>query len=131
MASEGELRTRAAPAFRNLTTWKLAKEVAVEIYVLTAKGPIARDFGLRDQLRAAAVSIPSNIAEGDERGSNRDCVRFFHIAKGSVAELRTQLEIAREVSLLDQATYDALEAKLDRLARMLGSLIKARSTIDP
>ena len=75
----------------------------MEIYVLTAKGPIARDFGLRDQLRAAAVSIPSNIAEGDERGSNRDCVRFFHIAKGSVAELRTQLEIAREVSLLDQA----------------------------
>jgi four helix bundle protein len=131
MASEGESTTRAAPAFRNLTTWKLAKEVAVEIYVLTAKGPIARDFGLRDQLRAAAVSIPSNIAEGDERGSNRDCVRFFHIAKGSVAELRTQLEIAREVSLLDQATYDALEAKLDRLARMLGSLIKARSTIDP
>ena len=103
----------------------------MEIYVLTAKGPIARDFGLRDQLRAAAVSVPSNIAEGDERGSNRDCVRFFHIAKGSVAELRTQLEIAREVSLLDQATYDALEAKLDRLARMLGSLIKARSTIDP
>ena len=127
MTFDGESKTKPKPAFRNLRTWQLAKEVAVEIYRVTSSGPVARDFGLRDQMRAAAVSIPSNIAEGDERGTNRDCVRFFHIAKGSLAELRTQIEICREVSLLDRTTCDALEAKLDSLARMLGALIKARA----
>ena len=115
--------------FRELRVWQSAKALAVTIYRLTANGPLARDFGLRDQIRRAAVSIPSNIAEGDERDTNKDSVRFLYIAKGSLGELRTQLEIARDIEALEPRIYDQLEVTCAEIGRMLGSLIKARSTI--
>jgi four helix bundle protein len=92
-----------------------------------ADGPLARDFALRDQIRRSAVSVPSNIAEGDERDTNRDSVRFLYIAKGSFAELRTQLEIAHTVGLLPEAHWREIESSCAEIARMLGALIKARS----
>ena len=113
--------------FRELRDWQLAKELAVAVSRLTEAGPPARDFGLRDQIRRAAVSIPSNIAEGDERDTNKDSVRFLYIAKGSPAELRTQLEIARDVGSLSAETHASLEPKCTELGRMLGALIKART----
>jgi four helix bundle protein len=82
---------------------------------------------LRDQIRRSAVSVPSNIAEGDERDSNRDSVRFLYIAKGSLAELGTQLEIARDIGALPPETYEPLEPRARELGRMLGALIRARS----
>ena len=87
---------------------------------------ISRDFSLRDQIRRAAVSIPSNISEGDERGSNKDAVRFFYMAKGSLAELQTQLEIAYEIKYLDERTFYDLQEKCITLGKMVGSLIKIR-----
>ena len=87
--------------FKELQVWQLAKELAVLVYDATETGRVAKDFGLKDQMRRAAVSIPSNIAEGDERDTNKDFVRFLYIAKGSPAELRTQLEIALEVGYID------------------------------
>ena len=113
--------------FRALRAWQLSKVLAVNIYQCTSGGPIAWDFGLRDQIRRAAVSVPSNIAEGDERGSNKEAVRFLFIAKGSLAELRTQLEIARDIGALSAVTFEELEVTCARIGRMLGSLIKARS----
>jgi len=113
--------------FRNLRAWQAAKELAVLIYRATESGPLARDFGLRDQLPRAAVSVPSNIAEGDERDTNKDSVRFFHIAKGSLAEVRTQLEIARDVGALSLEVYLPMESKCAEIGRMLGALIKARA----
>ena len=83
--------------YRSLVVWQKAKALAVEIYRLTKAEAIRHDFSLVDQLRRSAVSVPSNIAEGDERKSDKDSVRFFHIAKGSLAELATQMEIARDV----------------------------------
>jgi len=86
--------------FQELKVWQLGKELAVAIYKITNEKKFKADFGLTDQIRRAAVSIPSNIAEGDERGSNKDAVRFLYIAKGSLAELRTQrtqLIIANEI----------------------------------
>jgi len=80
--------------FKNLKVWPEAKRLAVAVYRMSSTGPLAKDFGLRDQLRRAAVSVPSNIAEGDERDTDKDSIRCFYIAKGSLAELRTQLEIA-------------------------------------
>jgi len=65
--------------FRGLKVWQNGKELAVEIYKLTQKSSFNRDFSLKDQIRRAGVSIPSNIAEGDERGTNREAVRFFFI----------------------------------------------------
>jgi len=116
-----------AEGYRELRVWQRSKELAVTIYNLSSSGPLSRDFGLRDQIRRAAVSIPSNIAEGDERDTNKDSVRFLYIAKGSLAELRTQLEIARDIGSLSKADYDPIEATCAEIGRMLGSLIKARS----
>ena len=113
--------------FKDLKVWQRSKELAVLIYRLTQKGPFTRDYGFRDQIRRAAVSVPSNIAEGDERGSNKDAVRFFYIAKGSLAEIQTQLEIAYEIEYLENSTYDDLDEKCTVIGKMLGSLIKAQS----
>ncbi len=120
-----------AEGYRELRVWQRAKELAVTIYKLSSTGPLSRDFGLRDQIRRAAVSIPSNIAEGDERDTNKDSVRFLYIAKGSLAELRTQLEIARDIGALDAVSFGQLEATCAEIGRMLGSLIKARSKSRP
>jgi len=114
--------------YRELRVWQLAKDLAVTVYQVTESGPLARDYGLRDQLKSSAVSIPSNIAEGDERYTNKDSIRFLYIAKSSLAELRTQLEIARDVGSWKVETYTSLEAKCAELGRMLGALIKARAT---
>ena len=114
--------------FRDLKVWQKAKDLAVQIYKETQQGPFVRDFGFKDKIRRASVSIPSNIAEGDERGSNKEAVRFFYIAKGSLAELQTQLEIAHEIGYLDELTVNELLDKSETIGKMLGSLIKARSS---
>ncbi len=113
--------------FKELKVWQRAKELAVNIYKLSTDGPLARDFGLRDQIRRAAVSIPSNIAEGDERDTNKDSVRFLYIAKGSLAEL----EIAHAIGYIPAAIHIQLEKSCAEIGRMLGALIKARSTTTP
>lgn len=113
--------------FRDLRVWQAAKDLAVEVYRISSSGPLAKDYGLREQMRRAAVSIPSNVAEGDERDTNRDSIRFLYIAKGSLAELRTQLEIAREVGLLSPEEQCRLEQDCAEIGRMLGALIKARA----
>lgn len=112
--------------FRDLKVWQKAKDLAVDIYRLTENGKFSQDFGLRDQMRRAAVSVPSNIAEGDERDTNKESVRFFHIAKGSLAELITQAIIACEVGYLSQDDLAILTVKCEEVGRMLGKLIKVR-----
>ena len=113
--------------FKELLVWQRSKNLAVSIYKLTNQGSIRNDFGLVDQMRRSAVSVPSNIAEGDERSTDRDSVRFFYISKGSLAELITQLEIAKEVGLVAGAEVDRLENESIEIGKMLGALIKARS----
>lgn len=113
--------------FKELLVWQRAKELAVLVYRLTESGQIARDYGLKDQMRRAAISVPSNIAEGDERDTNKDAVRFLYIAKGSLAELRTQLEIGHEIGYLDKVLFDELDSACVAIGKMLGSLIKART----
>lgn len=115
---------------KDLVVWQRAKDLAVLIYKTTETGSLAKDFGLKDQMRRAAVSVPSNIAEGDERDTNKDAVRFLYIAKGSLAELRTQLEIGHEIGYLDKVLFDELDSACVAIGKMLGSLIKAR-TITP
>jgi four helix bundle protein len=74
----------------------------------------------------SAVPIPSNIAEGDERGTNRDSLRFLQIARGSLAELETQLHIAKDIHLISEADSENIEAKITEVARLLGGTIKMR-----
>ena len=104
-----------------------AKNLAVYIYKLTSKAPFSKDFSLRDQIRRAAVSIPSNIAEGDELGSNKQAVRHFYIAKGSSAEVLTQAVIALEIGYIDKKSFEYIEKERNAISGMLTKLINARS----
>ena len=112
--------------FRDLIVWQKAKDLAVTIYRVSEEGTLSRDYSLRDQIRRSAVSVASNLAEGDERGTDKESVRFFYIAKGSLAELRTQLQIAFETGSLDKTFYETVEADCETLGKMIGSLIRSR-----
>jgi four helix bundle protein len=114
--------------FEELVVWQNAMELSVKIYKLTMKSPLEKDFGLRDQIRRSAVSIPSNIAEGDERNSNPDSIRHFKIAKGSLAEIRTQLRIAHEIGYIADEEYQFFNDEYRKLANQLGRLISVRKT---
>jgi len=113
--------------FKELNIWKRSKAVAVEVYRITNEGKFAKDFGLKDQIRRSAVSVPSNIAEGDELDTQKQGIRHFYIAKGSLAELRTQLEISYEIDYLSEELYKKLDVECDEIGKMIASLIKHRS----
>ena len=113
--------------FQKLHVWQLAKDLAVKIYQMTQKNQFAKDFGLKDQVQRSAVSIPSNIAEGDESGTDKLSIRYFYIAKGSAAELMTQVIIANEIGYLDNLTKNELVDACDKISAMLSKLIRARS----
>ncbi len=113
--------------FQKLRVWQIAKDLAIKIYKLTQNPQFKKDFGFKNQIQRAAVSIPSNIAEGDESGTDKLSVRYFYIAKGSIAELMTQLIIANEISYIDSDTRSLLFDDCDKLSSMLTKLIKARS----
>ena len=116
-------------SFKELRVWQEAKGLAVEIYKQTAKGKLSRDYGFKDQMQRASVSIASNIAEGYERNSNKDFVRFLFISKGSLSELRTQLEIANEIGYFGHDTFDILENRCNKIGAMLTKLIKSRKAV--
>ena len=102
---------------KKLIVWVAAKDLAVEVYRLVGVSALARDYGLRDQLLRAAVSVPSNIAEGYARKTSADRKHFLTIALGSCAELETQLLITSEVGLVASASAQALIAKVTRSPR--------------
>ena len=113
--------------FEDLKVWQRAKDLAVFIYKLTVGGKFSRDFGLRDQIRRAAVSIPSNIAEGDELGTDKQSIRYFYTAKGSSAEVLTQAIISREIGYINNETYVHVDNECKAISSMLTRLIQARS----
>jgi len=110
--------------FRKLEVWRLAKDLAVYIYKLTQKGEFARNYDLRGQIRKAAVRIPSNIAEGEESGLNRQSIRYFSIAKGSSAEVQTQSIIAFEIDYINKKEYDYIIGKCQLISKKISNLIK-------
>ncbi len=114
--------------FRELLVWQKAKELAVKIYKLVNKTQsFSKDFGLRDQIQRAAVSIPANIAEGDELGTDKQSIRHFYIAKGSAAELQTHLFIAEEINYIENEVMEDLVNECKIISVMLSKIIKARS----
>ena len=115
--------------FEGLGVWEKGCRLAVEIYKAFSG---CRDYGFKDQVCRAAVSISSNIAEGYERNSPRDFIRFLNIAKGSAGELRTQLYIAQELGYLNQENGGSLLKKTREISAMLSGLIKSiHSKISP
>ena len=113
--------------FRDLKVWQRAKDLAVFIYKLTTHGEFANDYGLRDQIRRAVVSIPSNIAEGDELGTDKQSIRHFYTSRGSSAEVLTQAIIANEIGYLRSQDFLHIENECQSISKMLNKLIKARS----
>lgn len=112
--------------FKKLWVWQQAIDLAAEIYELTGKGRFAKDFGLRNQIQRAVVSIASNIAEGDERDSDKQSAHFFKIAKASNAEAITQLNIAQRIGYIDENVLLKLETLAMKIGAGLYGLIRAR-----
>ncbi len=112
-------------ALENLDVWKRACRLSVEIYKLLSGN---RQYGFKDQITRAALSIPSNIAEGYERGSNRSRIQYLKIAKGSCGELWTQIMIGRAAGFLEPEPSKKLELEAKEISRMLYGLIKYYST---
>ncbi|MCB1228959.1 MAG: four helix bundle protein [Verrucomicrobiae bacterium] len=111
-------------SYRDLKVWNLAMDLAASIYEFSKQFPNDEKFGLVSQIRRASVSIPSNIAEGHGRRSTRDYIRFLRIARGSIAEVETQILLSNRLGFSDADTSEQLLGKLDELGRMLASLIK-------
>jgi len=115
----------AIKSYRDLNIWKRTKSYAVLIYGVTEKFPSLELYGLTSQMRRAAVSMPSNIAEGFRRNSKKEKLQFLRTAFSSGAELETQLEIAYELKYLNSETYGRLAADLDGIMRMINKAISA------
>ena len=109
--------------FEDLQAWKDAIALADAIYAETRTPAFSGDFGLVDQMRRAAVSISSNIAEGFERESNQEFVRFLSIAKGSAGELRSQLHVAKHAGYIGDERFAELYALLSETGRRLAHFI--------
>lgn len=110
--------------FEDIEAWQKARELTREIYRITNQGSFARDFGLRDQIRRAAVSTMSNIAEGFERGSNKGFIQFLFIAKGSSGEVRSQLYIALDLGYIDNDKFNQLITDLVSISRQISGFVK-------
>jgi four helix bundle protein len=112
--------------FKELRVWQLAKDLAVRIYRLTQTQSFSKDYGLKDQIQRSAVSIPSNIAEGDNLDTDKQSTRHFYIARGSTAELRTQLIISAEIGYITSEEFELFDSDCDKISAMLTTLIKHR-----
>ena len=112
-------------SFEDLEVWKEGCDLAVLIYKLVQEGKISRDYGLKDQMTRAAVSIPSNLAEGKERETVPELTRYLYIAKGSAGDLRTHLYIAFRVGYMDEQTYENVKGKAKKMSGKLGSFIRS------
>jgi four helix bundle protein len=116
-------------AHKSLRVWEAGLELADAVYTATAAFPVEERFGLAAQMRRAAVSIPSNIAEGAARASNAEFLRFLHTARGSLAELDTQMEIARRRGYLTDDVLHRLSDLIEEVGRTLQGLIARRRQI--
>ncbi|MFL6547489.1 MAG: four helix bundle protein [Povalibacter sp.] len=116
----------ASPAFESLRVWHDARELVRHIYSLTKRGGFASDFSFRDQIRRAALSVMSNIAEGHERGGTREFAYFLSIAKGSSGEVRSQLYAAEDVGYIEPAEAAKLRGMAAEVARKIQALADAR-----
>jgi four helix bundle protein len=115
-------------SYRNLIAWQKAKELALDIYRCTRRFPKDEIYGLTSQLRRAAISVPSNIAEGKGRHSRKEFAHFLYQARGSLLELETQLSIARDLEYLDALTFNNTLGKAEELGRILNGLVNRLQT---
>lgn len=115
-------------SFEDIEVWKKAVELCEKVYLLADQTALNKDFGLRDQIRKSAISIPSNIAEGFERESNNQFIYFLIIAKGSCGVLRTQLFLAMKIKHIDEQIHNALREDCLVISKQLSNFIKYLKT---
>jgi len=113
--------------FEDLQVWQMAHDLSVAIYSLTKDGDFSKDLGLRDQIQRASVSVMSNIAEGFERYSRQEFKQFLSIARGSCAEVRSQIQLAKSLGYIADADSQKIYDKCINLSRTIGGL---RSSLD-
>lgn len=109
--------------FEDLNIWKNSLCVTRRVYDITSIGDFSKDFGLRDQLRRAIISISSNIVEGFEKNNNNEFIRFLKIAKGSAGEARNQLHIALVVGYISIEQFSSISQDLENLSAQIGKFI--------
>jgi len=114
----------AIQRFEDLEAWKIAREVTKEVYRISKNELFVRDFGLRDQICRASVSIMSNVAEGFERDGNKEFLNFLSIAKGSCGEVRSQLYVALDQNYISEAEFNFIYGKTTENSRVISGLIK-------
>jgi four helix bundle protein len=119
------MERKKVETFEDLVVWQKGIELVKRIYLLTEEGNLKKDFGLRDQLQRAAVSIPTNIAEGFERSSRKEYMHFLNIAKGSTEEVRSLLRVAVEVGYIDLPSHNRLREAALELSRYLSNQLKS------
>ena len=110
--------------FRKLSVWEKSHSLVIEIYKITVSFPKNETFGLTSQIRRACASIPANIAEGCGRDGEAELARFLQIALGSASELEYHILLARDLTFLDEKSYDNLNNRVTEVKRMLTSLIQ-------
>jgi len=108
---------------KKLDAWKQSMELVIDIYRVTDKFPSHERYGLIDQIRRAAISIPSNIAEGAARQTKKEFSNYLHISQGSLSELDTQIELAKQFNYIDEAKYRTLDERMQRIDKMITGLI--------
>jgi len=113
--------------YEDIDAWKMGRELVKSVYVMTRSGDFAKDWGLRDQIQRAAVSVCSNIAEGYERRGNKEFVKFLWIARGSAAEVSSQLYHAKDLGYITEETFDAQYAEAKKIAGKIYNLIRSIS----
>jgi four helix bundle protein len=114
----------SAKSFEELEIWKLARQLTGQIYSITSEDTFSDDFGLRNQLRRASVSVMSNISEGFERDGNQELIHFLSMAKGSCGEVRCQLYVAMDNKCLKKQRVDLLIDDFKKLSSMISNFIR-------
>jgi four helix bundle protein len=122
---------RRIESFEDLLVWQKGIRLVKELYAKTTDGKLSREFWLRDQLRRAAISVPTNIAEGFERNSRKGYLNFLNIAKGSAGEVRSLLRVALELGYLTQADHDELRRSVLEVSRFLSNQMKSLRSKNP
>lgn len=110
-------------SFRDLDAWKKAIDLTTSIYVATREFPNDQRYGLSQQMQRAAVSIPSNIAEGHGRKTNGEFAYFVRISRGSVSELETQTLVSKNLGFLDDPSFEVLEVQIETVGKLINGLL--------
>lgn len=115
----------AVKSYRDLIAWQKAMDLVVAVYRATEAFPACEQFGLTNQMRRAATSVPSNIAEGQGRATTKDYVHFLHIVRGSLQELETQLQLAQRLSFASESEVQCHLSLCDEVSRLVSGHINS------